>query len=56
MNKGDKMTLADYCDYQHFYKDEAACREKFGDKMKGGKIFFAVNFEPSSGTLVEKLA
>lgn len=24
--------------------------------MKGGKIFFAVNFEPNKGTMVEKLA
>jgi len=24
--------------------------------MKGGKIFFAVNFEPSTGTLIQKLS
>lgn len=52
MNKGDKMTIAEYCEYQKIYENEAECRVKFGDRMKGGKIFFAVNFEPSAGPLI----
>lgn len=46
MNKGDKMTVAEYCDYQQIYDNETALKEKYGDKLKGGKIMFGVNFEP----------
>ena len=38
------MTIKEYCEYQKYFEDEGYCKDKFGDKLKGGKVFFAVNF------------
>ena len=55
INKDDKMTIKEYCEYQKYFEDEGYCKDKFGDKLKGGKVFFAVNFQPASGTIINDI-
>lgn len=54
-----KMTIREYCEYQRNYKIEAFKKTKYGEQLKNGKVFFGVNFEPSSldifSSLWEKL-